>query len=166
MRGMARNGSASRAEQIGPRRKGAVPVPERKCMHEGTCYPTNHVGAVIDRRPDAEEAAGALRSAGFEDVGLFHGQEAYAEIRKASSHVAAFTRAWRRFRDFGDEGELYQHYLSTLRRGNSYLIVHADTPEHAYRARDILVAHHAHDIWRLGAWTVERLTEPGEGSEP
>lgn len=132
---------------------------ERKCVREGTCYPTNHLGAVIDRRLDAEAAADALRGAGFEDVQLFHGEEAYTAIRDATQHDNAFTRAWRRLRDHGDEGELHQHFLSTLRRGSSWLIAYADTPEQAHRARDILGMYHAHDIWFLGAWTVERLPE-------
>ncbi len=134
-------------------------MPDRKCVREGTCYPTNHVGALIDQRPDAEAAAEALCSVGFTDVEIFHGEEAYAAIREASRHENAFTRVWRRVRDHGDEGELREHYLSTLRRGGSYLIAYAATPEQAYHARDILVAYHAHDIWRLGAWTVERLPE-------
>lgn len=134
-------------------------MPDRKCVREGTCYPTNYVCALVDRRPDAEAAAEALSSAGFTDVELFHGEEAYAAIREASRHENAFTRAWRRVRDHGDEGEVHAHYLATLRRGGSYLIAYAATPDQAYHARDILVAHHAHDIWRLGAWTVERLPE-------
>jgi hypothetical protein len=132
---------------------------DRKCIREGTCYPTNYVGALVDRRADADAAAEALRAAGFADVELFHGEDAYAAIREASRHENAFTRAWRRVRDHGDEGELHAHYLATLRRGGSYLIAYAPAPDQVRQAHDILVAHHAHDIWRLGAWTVERLTE-------
>lgn len=136
-------------------------MPERKCVHEGTCYPTNHVSAVIDLRVDAEAAAEALRRAGFADVEIFHGQPAYMAIRNASKHGAAFVRAWRRIRDFGEEGELHQHYFSTLRHGSSYIIVYTATAEQTRHVRDILVMHHGHDIWRLGAWTEERLSEQG-----
>lgn len=132
---------------------------ERACVHEGTCFPTNHVIAAFNRRSEAEESAAALCGAALADVGLFHGPEAYAAIQDASRHTAAFTRAWRRLRDLGGEGELHQHYLSTLLHGGSYLIVRADTSEQVSQARDILVAHHAHDIWRLGAWIAERLPE-------
>lgn len=140
-------------------RKGVVPVAERRCVHEGTCYPTRHVGAVLDGRKEAEAAAEALRGAGFADVALFHGQEAYAAIRDRRTHDGVIKRAWRRIRDLGEEGELHQHYLSVLRRGGSYLIVYAGTPAQADHARDILAQHHAHDIWRLGSWIVERLPE-------
>ena len=132
---------------------------EKACMHEGTCYPTNHVIAAIDRRPEAEEAGAALRNAGFADVGLFHGQRAYVAIQDASRHATLFRRAWWRLRDLGGEGELHHQYLATLLRGGSYLIVRADTAEQASQARDILVTYHAHDIWRFGAWTSERLSE-------
>jgi hypothetical protein len=132
---------------------------ERACVHEGTCYPTNHIIAAFAWRQDAEDAGAALRSAGFDDVGLFHGQEAYAAIQDASRREAALTRFWRRLRDLGGEGDLHRRYLLTLRDGGSYLIVHADTTEQASQVRDILVLRHAHDIWRLGAWTLERLTE-------
>ena len=135
-----------------------VAVHERACVHEGTCYPTNHVIAAFDGQKDAEEAGTALRGAGFADVGLFHGREAYAAIEDASKHIATLTRAWRKLRDLG-EGELREHFLATLRRGGSYLIVRADTSEQAARVRDLLVSHHAHDIWHLGAWTLERLPE-------
>jgi hypothetical protein len=132
---------------------------ERACMHEGTCYPTNHIIAAFNWRPDAEDAGAALRSAGFDDVALFHGEEAYVAIQDASRHEAALVRAWRRLRDLGGEGEIHRRYLLTLRDGGSYLIVRADTAEQASQVRDILVLHHAHEIWRLGAWTLERLAE-------
>lgn len=134
-------------------------MPEKKCVREGTCYPANHVVAVIDMRPDAEAAAEALRRAGFADVEIFQGQPAYMAIRDASRHSAVFIRAWRRVRDFGEEGELHQHYFSTLRDGGSYIIVFAETADQTQQVRDILVIHHGHDIWRLGAWTEERLSE-------
>jgi hypothetical protein len=139
-------------------RKGVVPVAQRKCVREGTCYPTNHVSAFIDRRAEAEEAAEALHGAGFNDVSLFHGEAAYQAIHDANRHDSAFARAWRRIRDIGDEGALHQRFLLTLRLGGSCLIVYADSPGQAHHAHDILAAHHAHDIWRLGAWTVEQLT--------
>jgi hypothetical protein len=134
-------------------------VPERQCVIEGTCYPTNHVGAVIDQRAEAEDAAADLQGAGFEDVVLFHGREAYEAIRDASGRNNALTRAWRRLRDHGDEGELHEHFLSTLRRGRSFVIVYADTPEQVAHARDILASRHAHDIWYLGAWAMERMLD-------
>src|SRR5215469_7381128 len=93
-----------------------APMRERACVHEGTCYPTNHVTAAFDGQKDAEGAGAALRGAGFADVGLFHGQEAYVAIQAASKHVAALTRVWRRLRDLGED-ELREQYLATLRRG-------------------------------------------------
>jgi hypothetical protein len=135
-----------------------VTVRERACMHEGTCYPTNHVTAAFDGQQDAEDAGAALRGAGFADIGLFHGREAYVAIQDASKHIAAVTRVWRRLRDLGED-QPHEYYLAILRRGGSYLIVRADTPEQAARARDLLASHHAHDIWYLGAWTLERLPE-------
>jgi hypothetical protein len=137
-----------------------IPVREPACVHDGTCYPTNHVVATFDSQPDAEGAGAALRDSDFTDVGLFHGPDAYAAIVAASSHESSFTRLWRRLRDLGgDEGELHERCLLTLRRGGSYLIVHADTSEQASHARDILVSHNAHDIWRLGSWSLERLPD-------
>jgi hypothetical protein len=132
-------------------------VAQRKCVREGTCYPTNHVSAFIDRRAEAEEAAAALHDAGFSDVSLFHGEAAYQAIHDASRQDGAFARAWRRIRDIGDEGALHEHFLLTLRLGGSCLMVYADSAEQAHRAHEILAAHHAHGIWRLGAWTVEQL---------
>jgi hypothetical protein len=133
-------------------------VRERPCIHEGICYPTNHVSAAFDSRAEAEEAGAALRAAGFADVGLFHGRDAYVAIQDATRHEGALTRVWRRLRDLGED-EPHEQYLATLREGGSYLIVHADTAEQASHARDVLAPHHAHDIWRLGAWTLERLSE-------
>src|SRR5260221_2080405 len=58
-----------------PARKGVAPMPDRKCVRAGTCYPTNYVGALVDRRPDAEAAAQAMRSARITDVELIHVEE-------------------------------------------------------------------------------------------
>lgn len=128
-------------------------------MHEGTCYPTNHVSAVIDHHAEAEEAAEALRRAGFADVGVFHGQEAYAAIRAKSEHASMLQRAWHWLRNVGDEDEVHGRYLEALRRGGSYLIVHADTRVEVHSAREILLAHHAYNLWHLGPWVMERLPE-------
>jgi hypothetical protein len=129
-------------------------------VREGTCYPANHVGAVIDRREDGEVAAAEMRSAGFSDVCLFHGEEAYASIRAATRHDNALTRAWRRLRDVGEEGEFHRHFLSALQQGNSILIAYAASAEQVDQARTILARHHAHGMHYLGAWTLERLAEP------
>jgi hypothetical protein len=37
-------------------------------------YPTNHLLAVIEDRAKAEDAAGALREAGLEDIRVYKGQ--------------------------------------------------------------------------------------------
>jgi hypothetical protein len=132
---------------------------ENKCIHEGICYPIRHVSAVFDERALAEAAAAALRADGFVDVGIFHGPEAYVVIRSRSQHDSAFTRAWRRIRDIGQEGEVHQQYLSTLRQGRSYVIVQAATSDEAEHARDIVVAHQGYNIWHLGQWTMEHLAE-------
>jgi hypothetical protein len=134
-------------------------VRERACVHAGTCYPANHVAAAFDSHGDAERAEAALRGEGFTDVDLFHGREAYSAIVDASRREPVPTRIWRRLRDLGGEGELYRQYLLTLQRGGSYLIVRTDTYEQASGARTVLMSHHAHDIWRLGVWTLERLPE-------
>jgi rhamnogalacturonyl hydrolase YesR len=134
-------------------------MPELECIHEGTCYPTNHVSAVIDQRSQAEQAAEALRRAGFADVGLFHGHEAYAAIQEKSERKSTLERAKQWIRNIGDEDEIHAHYLAALQRGASYLIVYANTREEAYRAREILTAHQAYNLWYLGSWVMERLPE-------
>src|SRR5262245_8052851 len=100
---------------------------ESVCVHEGTCYPSNHVTAAFDSRTEADAAAAALAKAGFIDVGLFHGLDAYQAIQDASRRSASLTRVWRRFRRVGGEGEQREHFLATLRAGGSYLIVRADS---------------------------------------
>jgi hypothetical protein len=132
---------------------------EPECIHEGTCYPTNHVSAVIDQHTEAEEAAEALRRAGFADVSVFHGQEAYAAIRDKRERAGMLQRAWQWVRNLGDEDEIHARYLDALRRGGSYLIVYADTREEVQSAREILIAHHAYNLWHLGPWVMERLPE-------
>ena len=140
-------------------------MPERKCVAEGTCYPTNHVGAVIDNRADAEAAAEALQRAGFADVHQFHGAEAFVAIQAASRHENALVRTWRRVREFSDEGEVQKIFLSALYRGGSVLITYAATDQHAQQVSDILSRHHAHDVWYLGALTVEHLPQWLAGTE-
>jgi hypothetical protein len=130
-----------------------------KCIQEGTCYPTNHVCAVIDQEAETEGAVEALRAAGFANIRLFRGQEAYTAIRRRSGQDNALWRVWRRVRDLGTEGEIHQLYLATLRRGGSYVLVYASTRDQVDLARAILAAHHAHAIWHLGPWTMERLSE-------
>jgi hypothetical protein len=132
---------------------------EDQCIHEGTCYPVNHVSAAFDTQLAAEKASEALRIAGFTDIGLFHGQEAYDAIQEKSRQQNVLVRTWRRMRDVGREGELHHQYLATLQQGGSYLIVYTTMTEQVNRAHEILVAHAGYNIWHAGPWAMERLPE-------
>jgi hypothetical protein len=133
------------------------PTRESKCVHDGTCYPANHVCAKFDEKADAKAAVGALQTAGFTDVEWFQGAQAYEAIQDRSGQENVLLRIWRQIRDVGTEGDLHRLYLATLRAGGALVTVYAHPHERVEVARAILAAHHAQSIWYLGAWAMERL---------
>jgi hypothetical protein len=130
---------------------------EDQCIHDGTCYPTNHLCAAFTDDADVSSAVAALHAAGFADLEWFHGAEAYDAIQQRRAQLPAILRVWRAVRNVGTEGDLHRLYLTTLRQGGSLVIVAAGSNARVEQARTILAGHHANPIWYLGAWAMERL---------
>jgi hypothetical protein len=130
---------------------------EDPCVHDGTCYPTNHLCAAFTDDADALRAVADLQSAGFTDLERFHGVETYEALQQRRRQQPIILRVWRDMRNVGGEGDLHRLYLNALRNGGSFIIVAPELSGRKEEATTILAAHHASSIWYMGTWAMERL---------
>ena len=115
----------------------------------------NWVVGIIDDPAEAGRAADALRNAGIldDDVMVLHGQEALdlAQAKEdAKNPIAKVIAAWGRVST--DPGTAEEEYLDAARQGHSLVNVRAESPEDVQRAREVLLAHHAHHVKHFGKW--------------
>lgn len=115
----------------------------------------NWVVGVIDDAVEADRASVAARAAGFsdDDVLVLHGQQAL-DLAKAKEDamnpLKRLLTAWGNVST--DPGTAEEEYIEAARNGHSLVNVRAEAPEDVQRAREVLLAHHAHDVKHFGKW--------------
>ncbi len=128
-------------------------------LHDGVHYPVDHLAAVLRDGRTAEQAARALRDAGFADVVVFAGPPALQAIEAHERQANPLTRAWERLSiQIADEADARQEALEALREGHAIVLVY--TPDEARRdqAEGILKAHQAQGLRFFGRWTITDLS--------
>lgn len=121
----------------------------------------NWVVSIIDDPKEADRAAEALRVAGVpdDDVMVLHGQEALdlAQAKEESQNpIARVLAAWGRAST--DPGTAEEEYLDAARQGHALVNIRAESPEDVQRAREVLLAHNAHNVKHFGKWVSTDLS--------
>lgn len=128
-------------------------------FHDGVHYPTNYLVAILQDAHEAEQAAQALRDAGFADVVVFPGQQALQAIEANEEKESPLRRSWeRQSLEMEDETDSRQRYLEALRRGHAIVLVYAPQQAQEELAEGILKAHRAHALKFFGRWTITDIT--------
>lgn len=127
-------------------------------LHDGVHYPTSHLLAVLRDPQASEQAAQALRAAGFVDVEVVSGQQALRAIEVTEQQESPLRRSWERLSQvLSDEADARPEYLEALGQGLAVLLVYAPHRALVDQAADILKAHQAHAIRFFGRWTITEL---------
>ena len=122
----------------------------------GTFYPTGYITAVTHARTDAEAAQTVLQEAGFSDIRIWSGKEvqerhqAFLDQRSIAQRIGAAFAA--------DEKLALDDYLQAADEGHTFLTVHVPDDTQVNRARDILIAHHSHQMHYYGPIGITDLT--------
>ncbi len=128
-------------------------------FHDGVHYPTNRLIAILQDAHEAEQAAQALRDAGFADVVVFPGQQALQAIEVNEQKESPLRRSWERLAlELEDEAGARQMYLEALRQGHALVLVYASQQAQVDQAEGILKAHRAHALKFFGRWTITDIT--------
>jgi len=128
-------------------------------IHRGVRYPINHLLAILPDAHAAEQAAQALRAAGFSDVVVFPGQQALQAIEATELKESPLRRSWERLAvDMEDEADSRRMYLDALREGHALVMVYAPQQAQVEQAEGILKAHQAHALTFFGRWTITDIT--------
>jgi len=122
--------------------------------------PTDTVVAIIDDPETGRAAVAALAAEQF-PAELLHGEEGRASLTTDQEEGAsgALTKM---LRAFGDEVRIVDRLEASLEMGASVLTVDVDSDQ-AARVAVILEDHGAHDMWRLGEWSFNRIGAVGSG---
>jgi predicted O-methyltransferase YrrM len=127
-------------------------------LHDGVHYPTGHLIAVLEDARGAEQAARALRDAGFDDVVVFNGQEGLRAIENNEDKENPLRRAWEQLSiQMSDETDWRRVHLEALREGHALVMVHVPQRGQMDQAEGILKAHQARAIQFFGRWTITDL---------
>ena len=127
-------------------------------MHELT----GTVVAIIDSREDAQAAVASLATGQFE-AELLHGQEGRAHLSYEEDDSVGLSSVVKRLAiAFGDEMRILDRLDRALEAGRSVISVDVDD-DRAADVADILEEHGAHDMWRLGEWSFNRIGGKGSG---
>jgi hypothetical protein len=127
--------------------------------HDWMRYPTGYLAAIIEDAQGAEQAAQALREAGFADIEVFQGQQALQAIEADEHKASPLRRAWERLeRELSDETDDRREALDALRRGHAVVMVYAPMRSQADQAVGILRAHRAHPKKFFGRWVITDLS--------
>jgi hypothetical protein len=122
----------------------------------GTFYPTGYIVAVTDARDDAEAAQAELVQAGFTELRIWSAAEvqerhqAFLDQRSLLQRIGSAVAA--------DEKLVLDEYLQSAQDDHTFLTVHIPNADQVNQARDILVAHHAHQVHYYGAVGITDLT--------
>ena len=116
---------------------------------------------VLDDQASANDAADALRKAGWndEDFKLFHGEEAINSAEEhpeaTEEHQSLAKRAAIIARDLSsNEGGLAAEYEEEMRKGHHLLAIYTPDSEHEDRAQEVLQSHDAHYVECFGSWSI------------
>jgi DNA-binding NarL/FixJ family response regulator len=121
---------------------------------------TNTVVAVIDDHDASRDAAAALSAEQF-SAEIFVGEEGRERLRSdqeegVPSVVAKMAMA------FGDEVRIMKRLEAAIEAGAAVVAVDV-SDDQAARVATILEDHDAHDMWRLGEWSFNRIGSRGSG---
>jgi hypothetical protein len=121
---------------------------------------TNTVVAVIDDREAGRDAVVALSGEQFA-AEVFIGEEGMERLRSdqeegVPSVVAKMAMA------LGDEVRIMERLEAALEAGASVVSVGV-SDDQAARVATILEEYDAHDMWRLGEWSFNRIGSQGSG---
>lgn len=118
----------------------------------------NYVIAVIDTPEEAQHTADALKAKGFvaTDIVVSSPLQRGTPESQAKQGTLADEPSPTQF-NLTEEGLDQEEYATERRRGHVVIQVQAKKDEQVERAREILAAHHAHAIKRVGTWTRENL---------
>jgi ATP phosphoribosyltransferase len=128
----------------------------------GSWYPENYIVAVIDHPAEAEQAAEALRKAGWPamDVRLFAGTEVATHLNKIEEHRSLPKKLAADVRHVvSDEGIIGEDYEEEARLGHQILAVYTPNDNKVEQARTLLTAHGAHSIEYFGKWVITDLPQ-------
>ena len=123
-------------------------------------YPKDYVVSVVDDLDEAEQAAEALRQAGFPaaDVRLFRSEEIVGALRAIAANRNVFQRIGAAIqRELTEEGAANKDYDADALAGRHILTVLAAEPDEIERARKVLVEHGARRIMHYKRWTITDL---------
>src|SRR5258705_8466041 len=155
-----RGGSAARIWPT-PSAKGVYPMPTARRdeqLHDLVHYPVDHLVAILRDGQEAEQAAQALRDAGFDDVEVMAGPQAVATLAANERKANPLARVWERLSIQGsDEADARQEALEALREGHALVMVSATAGARMDQAQSILKAHQAHALRFFGRWTITDL---------
>jgi FixJ family two-component response regulator len=121
---------------------------------------TNTVVAVIDDREAGRDAVAALSGEQFA-AEVFIGEEGLERLRSDQEEgvptvVAKMAMA------LGDEVRIMERLEAALKAGASVVSVGV-SDDQAARVATILEEYDAHDMWRLGEWSFNRIGSQGSG---
>src|SRR5258707_10362515 len=115
-----RGGSAARIWPT-PSAKGVYPMPTARRdeqLHDLVHYPVDHLVAMLRDGQEAEQAAQALRDAGFDDVEVMAGPHAVETIAAHERKGNPPARVWGRpSNPGGDEGGRRPEGINAMRAG-------------------------------------------------
>jgi hypothetical protein len=120
--------------------------------------PRDCLVAVIDDAEQAQQAALALREAGFAeaDVRLAHAPEIVAldETRRGHGLLGRLVAS---IGSLGDEGLVAAEYMDEARRGHHLLIAYAPGATRMRRACALVARYRAHTVHYFGRWVIRGL---------
>src|SRR5258708_11422974 len=120
-----REGSAARIWSA-PSAKGVYSMPTTRRdeqLHDLVHYPVDHLVAILRDGQEAEQAAQALRDAGFDDVEVIAGSQAIATIAANERKANPLARIWERLSIQGsDEADARPEALEALRGGHALVM--------------------------------------------
>ena len=127
-------------------------------LHDLVHYPVDHLVAILRDGQEAEQAAQALRDAGFDDVEVMAGPQAVAAIAASERKANPLARVWEWLSIQGsDEADARQAAIEALREGHALVIVSSTAGVRMDQAEGILKAHQARALQFFGRWTITDL---------
>jgi len=121
---------------------------------------TDTVVAIIDDHATGRDAVAALAAEQF-SAELLHGEEGKAALAP-NQEEGVSALASKVAIVFGDEARILDRMEAALDQGASVVSVDV-TSDEAARVATVLEEHDAHDMWRLGEWSFNRVGSEGSG---
>lgn len=138
----------------------------------GNWHTDHFLIGVLDDQDAANDAAEALRKAGWKDeeFKLFHGEEAIKIAEKhpelAEEHQSLARRFATVVRDLSsNEGGLAEAYEEEMRKGHHLLAIYTPDGEREARAQEALQSHDAHHVECFGSWSITDVRKEEEIAE-